>query len=61
MVSADDSNKKIVKLFPSVACPLPATVGEKIVGFPSEEEFECGLYRCRFKKAFHFAACQRNR
>lgn len=51
MVSTDASNKRIVKLFPSVACPLPTMVMEKIVGFPSGEQFECGLYCHRFKKA----------
>lgn len=53
MVSADASNKRIVKLFPSVACPLPAIVTEKFAGFPSAEQFECGLYCCKFKKALH--------
>ncbi|KAM6273567.1 uncharacterized protein LJ264_003063 [Porphyrio hochstetteri] len=47
----DASNKRIVKLFPLVACPLPATVMEKIAGFPSAELFECGLYQ--YKKALH--------
>lgn len=51
MVSTDASNKRIVKLFPSVACPLPTMVMEKIVGFPSGEQFECGLYCHKFKKA----------
>lgn len=53
MVSTDASNKRIVKLFPSVACPLPTIVTEKIAGFPSAEQFECGLYCYKFKKALH--------
>lgn len=53
MVSTDASNKSIVKLFPSVACPLPALVTEEIAGFPSVEQFKCGLYCYKFKKALH--------
>lgn len=52
MVSTDASNKRIMKLFPSVACPLPAAVTEKFAGFPSAEQFECGLC-CKFRKALH--------
>lgn len=54
MVSTDASNKRIMKLFPSVACPLPAVVTEKFAGFPSAEQFKCGLYCCKFRKALHF-------
>lgn len=50
MVSTDASNKRIVKLFPSVACPLPTIVTEKTVGFPSAEQYDCGLHCHRFKK-----------
>lgn len=53
MVSTDASNKRIVKLFPSVACPLPATVTERTAAFPSPEQFECGLYCYKFKKSLH--------
>lgn len=53
MVSTDASNKRIVKLFPSVACPLPAIVTEKIAGLPSAEQCECGLYCYKFKQVLH--------
>lgn len=53
MVSTDASNKRIVKLFPSVACPLPAIVTQKVAGFPSAEQFVCGLYCYKFKKVLH--------
>lgn len=42
-----------MKLFPSVACPLPAVVTEKFAGFPSAEQFKCGLHCCKFRKALH--------
>lgn len=53
MVSTDASNKRIVKLFPSVACPLPAIVTEKIAGFPSAEQHECGVFCYKFKQTLH--------
>lgn len=58
MVSTDASNKRIMKLFPSVACPLPAVVTEKFAGFPSAEQFECGRYCCKFRKAVHLLSAK---